>query len=94
MSSLESTLVRLVRLLKAKKIPYRVRICSPEDLIIHKIISDRPRDWEDVRGIINLLGSKLDQTYLRPKIKELTKTLEKPDLLKFYKSCFHKHGMN
>lgn len=68
-----------------------VQISSPEDLIIHKIISDRLRDREDVRGIISLLGSKLDQTYLRPKIKELTKTLEKPDLLDFYRSCFRKN---
>ena len=30
-----------------------VQICSPEDLVVHKIISDRPRDREDVRGIIS-----------------------------------------
>lgn len=66
----------------------KVRICSPEDLIIHKIISDRPRDQEDVRGVIQLLGSKLDQSYLDPMIKDLAKALGKPDLLKFYYSCF------
>lgn len=30
----------------------RVRVCSPEHLIVHKIIASRPRDIDDVRGIL------------------------------------------
>jgi hypothetical protein len=30
----------------------RARVCRPEDLIIHKIISERPKDREDVRAIV------------------------------------------
>lgn len=29
-----------------------VRVCSPEHLIVHKIIASRPRDLDDVRGIL------------------------------------------
>lgn len=65
-----------------------IQVCSPEDLIIHKIISERPRDREDVQGIISLLRGKLDRRYLDPIVKELAKELAKPELLKFYRSCF------
>jgi len=67
-----------------------VRICSPEDLIIHKIISDRPRDRQDVCGIIGSLGIKLNRRYLDPILKDLAKMLAKPELLRFYRGCFHK----
>lgn len=42
----------------------RVRICSPEDLIVLKIVSDRARDREDVAGIIRTQGAALDRPYL------------------------------
>jgi len=37
---------------------YPVNYAAPEDLIIHKIFSGRPRDMEDVRSV--LLNQKLD----------------------------------
>jgi len=65
-----------------------VQICSPEDLVVHKIISDRPKDREDVRGIISSVGKKLNRRYLDPIIKELAKELVRPEILKYYHSCF------
>lgn len=65
-----------------------IRVCSPEDLIIHKIISDRPRDREDVRGVVSSRRSKLNRKYLDPIVKDLARSLTKPDLLEFYRSCF------
>ena len=67
----------------------KVRICTPEDLIIHKIVSDRIRDREDIRGVIHSVGSRLDRNYLDPIIKNLAKILARPELIKFYRSCFH-----
>ena len=46
-----------------------VFFASPEDVIIHKIFASRPRDLEDVRGII-LKNPKLDLTYIRKWLKE------------------------
>lgn len=66
----------------------KVRICSPEDLIVHKIISDRPRDRDDVRGIIQHFGSKLNRAYLNPIVRDLAKALDKPEILEFYHNCF------
>lgn len=65
-----------------------VRICSPEDLIIHKIISQRPRDREDVKGIISITGHELDRRFLDSFIQGLASDLERPDILSFYESCW------
>ena len=67
-----------------------IQVCSPEDLIIHKIVSDRLRDRDDVRGVIESSGGRLDRRYLDPIVKNLAKALAKPDLLRFYQSCFRR----
>ncbi|MBI3324480.1 MAG: nucleotidyltransferase, partial [Candidatus Omnitrophica bacterium] len=45
-----------------------VRVCQPEDLVIYKLVSERLRDLEDVRGIIQQQAAKLDRRYLDPKV--------------------------
>jgi hypothetical protein len=40
-----------------------VRFATAEDLIIHKLVAGRPRDLEDVRGIISH-RKQIDETYL------------------------------
>lgn len=42
----------------------RVRFCSLEDLIIHKIIAGRPRDLEDTRSVL-LKNPNYDAKYIR-----------------------------
>ena len=68
---------------------HRVRVCRPEDLIIHKIISERPRDREDVRAIVRHQGSRLDRRYLNQTIRNLAQALDQPELLTFLNACFH-----
>ncbi len=51
-----------------------VRFASVEDLIIHKIFAGRPRDLEDVRGIL-LKNTNLDLTYLREWLKEFDRSM-------------------
>jgi hypothetical protein len=41
-----------------------IHLCSPEDLIIYKIISTRPRDHEDARSVIRRQGDSLDDIYV------------------------------
>jgi hypothetical protein len=50
-----------------------VRFASVEDLIIHKIFAGRPRDFEDVRGIL-LKNTNLDLTYLRHWLEEFDRS--------------------
>lgn len=42
-----------------------VSFATPEDLIIHKLFAGRPRDKEDVIGVVRRKGAELDWTYLQ-----------------------------
>jgi len=68
----------------------QVKVCSPEDLIIHKIISERAKDREDVEGIINTQRDRLDRAYLDPIVKQLSEELCQSDILEFYRKCLGK----
>ena len=67
---------------------HRVRVCRPEDLIIHKIISERPKDREDVRAIVRQQGPRLDRRYLNQAVRALSNALDQPELLTFLTACF------
>jgi hypothetical protein len=41
-----------------------IRLCSPEDLIIYKLISNRLRDHDDCRSVILRQGDSLDDRYV------------------------------
>ena len=66
---------------------HRARVCRPEDLIIHKIISERPKDREDVRAIVRQQGPRLDRRYLTHMVHTLATALDRPDLSAFLAAC-------
>jgi len=70
----------------------KVRLCTAEDLILHKLTSDRQRDLDDVEGVIVRQGDKLDRRYLDPLVQELATALEKPEIESFYRTCLKKAG--
>ncbi|MCX5686925.1 MAG: nucleotidyltransferase [Candidatus Omnitrophica bacterium] len=51
----------------------KAKFVSPEDLIVHKIISLRPHDREDVRGILIRQFGKLDMRYIKNWLAKLDK---------------------
>lgn len=57
-----------------------VKFCTAEDLILLKIISPRPKDAEDVQGIVKFQKEQLDYNYLEPRIRELAELLEQPGI--------------
>jgi hypothetical protein len=58
-----------------------VQVCTPEDLILMKIVSDRECVLSDARGIIRRRYAELDRDYLEPRIRELSALLERPDIM-------------
>ena len=57
-----------------------VRFCTAEDLVLHKIASDRERDLKDVEEILHRRSKTLDRRYLDPRIHELAILLERPEI--------------
>jgi hypothetical protein len=57
-----------------------VRFCTPEDLVLMKIISDRERDLTDARAVLARRGDDLDLDYLEPRIIELARLLDRDDI--------------
>jgi hypothetical protein len=46
-----------------------VPVVSPEDLIAMKILAGRPKDLEDVRGVVRACGERLDVSRVREVVK-------------------------
>lgn len=46
-------------------------VCSPEDLILLKLLSGRVKDLEDVRGIRRIQGTAIDEAYLQDWVPRL-----------------------
>lgn len=59
-------------------------VCSPEDLILYKMISTRPRDREDVRGIFLRQKEGLDNSYILKWLRQFEQALDDSTLVKEY----------
>jgi hypothetical protein len=69
---------------RAQKQPYRdtaLLICGPSDLVILKAFANRPRDWQDIRGILIRSGSQLDWNLIETELKVLAMLKEEPEIL-------------
>jgi hypothetical protein len=58
-----------------------VPVISPEDLIITKVIAGRPRDLEDVRGVVAERHAALDRAYIEETLRDVELGLELDGLL-------------
>lgn len=58
-----------------------VPLIAPEDLVVTKILAGRPKDLEDVRGLLRLRGRKLDLGRVRALLTEIQDALDQADLL-------------
>jgi hypothetical protein len=58
-----------------------VRLASPEDLIVMKLLAGRPKDVEDVSAIVAAYGDGLDTEYIERTLTLLEDALAQNDLL-------------
>ena len=63
-----------------------VPIISPEDLVATKILAGRPKDIEDVRGILRSRGSTLDIGRIRRLLGALEGAVAQTDLLSTFEA--------
>ena len=82
-NALEYLCIKRARLRKIYAI--KAKIVTPEDLIIHKITSQRPRDLEDAQGILMRQRGKLDLKYITYWLRKIDETFSKQELLKLFK---------
>lgn len=59
-------------------------VCTAEDLIIQKAISEREKDWSDIEGVLTRQGPALDQDYILHWLPEFAAALERPELVQRY----------
>ena len=66
----------------------KIWLCSPEDLIIHKAIANRDKDWVDIEGVLIEQVKKIDIEYIEKWLSEFADALEKPEILNRFLSIF------
>ncbi len=70
----------VVRRVGGEAVPF----CTAEDLILHKIVSERERDRDDAREVLLVQRGRLDHAYLEPRVRGLADLLDRPSLLDDY----------
>jgi len=61
-----------------------VRLCSAEDLIIHKAVAGRPQDVADIEGVVYRQQDALDASYIRSWLREFAALLEQPERIELF----------
>lgn len=61
-----------------------IPVISPEDLVVTKILAGRPKDLEDVRGILAERRGRLDAEAIRATLRLLEEALGQSDLLPLF----------
>lgn len=72
-----------------------VRVCSPEDLVIHKAVAGRPNDLKDLEGLIARRRADLDVAYVRRWLTAFSDAPAMPDPLAHFEAAWrkaHPHG--
>ena len=65
-----------------------IRLCSAEDLIIHKCVAGRPQDISDIQGVVDRQGKKLDAAYIRRWLKDFSDVLANGDILERFETAW------
>lgn len=81
-NSLEFSAIKRARF--KKLFSMRVKLITPEDLVLHKITSSRARDLEDLQGLLIRQSGRLDMDYINYWLKKVAVANKQPKLLKIF----------
>jgi hypothetical protein len=65
-----------------------IRICSVEDLIIHKAVAGRAQDIRDIEGILYRRREPLDVSYIRRWLGDFADVLSDPEVRQRFERCW------
>lgn len=60
---------------------FSIPVLAPPELVVTKILAGRPKDIEDVRGILRAQGDSFDAARARALLRTLERALDQSDLL-------------
>jgi hypothetical protein len=60
-------------------------VCSPEDLIVYKLISIRQRDHDDAESVVRRQGEALDDEYVLTWLRRFEQALDDSTLVATYR---------
>jgi len=66
-----------------------IAVCTAEDLIVYKLISTRPRDHDDVLGVVRRQQDKLDDNYVTSWLSQFEQALDDSTLVTSYRQMRH-----
>jgi hypothetical protein len=71
-----------------------VRLCSAEDLIIHKALAGRPQDILDIEGIVARQGKRLELAYIRRWLAEFARLSGGEDAAGRFEAAWSEFGQD
>ena len=63
-----------------------IPVAAVEDLVLMKLVSERPKDTDDARALLRRFRTSLDHSYLVPKLEELARELARPDIIEMLRT--------
>lgn len=67
-----------------------IPVIAPEDLVVTKVLAGRPKDLEDVRGLLAERRDRLDADAIRATLRLLEEALGQSDLLPVFEAEWHR----
>lgn len=71
----------------------KLRLCSAEDLVVHKAYANRDRDWIDLEGVLLSQRDKLDFIRIFDDLRPLIELKDRPDIELRLKTLAQKCGL-
>ena len=68
----------------------RIRVASPEDLTVMKVLAGRPKDLDDVVAILAAAREEIDIGYVRGTLRLLEEALAQSDLVPVFEQILHR----